>query len=246
MARIRSIKPEFWRDAKVLKLSEGAMLLFIGSWNFCDDDGRMAWDPEQVQVDLFSSKPHLDPEKLAAELVALKQVVIYEVAGVRYYSVVKWGKHQKIDKRSPSRLPPPPNPAESPRIPPKVNEPPALPPTEGKGRDQGVEGKGEKKEQARQTDRGTRFKPGQVIPADWRAAAVEMRPDLNPEATYAAFSDYWVAKAGQFGVKLDWLATWRNWLRKEAGPRPGASGARGAKPAGAVDFAKGVGANGEF
>jgi len=29
----------------------------------------------------------------------------------------------------------------------------------------------------------------------------------------ARFSDYWQGKAGQAGVKADWHATWRNWLR---------------------------------
>ena len=26
--------------------------------------------------------------------------------------------------------------------------------------------------------------------------------------------DYWCAKPGADGTKLDWEATWRNWLRK--------------------------------
>ncbi|WP_207207357.1 hypothetical protein [Xylanimonas protaetiae] len=39
----------------------------------------------------------------------------------------------------------------------------------------------------------------------------------------AAFIDYWRAQPGQKGVKLDWVATWRNWLRRETetgGTRP--------------------------
>ena len=32
----------------------------------------------------------------------------------------------------------------------------------------------------------------------------------------AKFRDHWIAKAGQAGVKLDWQATLRNWLRKSA------------------------------
>ncbi|MEP0149991.1 hypothetical protein [Roseibium sp.] len=31
----------------------------------------------------------------------------------------------------------------------------------------------------------------------------------------AKFLDYWRSKPGQAGVKLDWLATWRNWIRSE-------------------------------
>lgn len=37
-------------------------------------------------------------------------------------------------------------------------------------------------------------------------------------AVYARFSDFWIAKPGKEGVKLDWLATWRNWVRNEKAP----------------------------
>ena len=33
------------------------------------------------------------------------------------------------------------------------------------------------------------------------------------------FRDYWVARPGREGVKLDWRATWRNWVRREAETR---------------------------
>lgn len=39
---------------------------------------------------------------------------------------------------------------------------------------------------------------------------------LHTKQTYAKFRDYWIAKPGQAGVKLDWPATWRNWCRAEA------------------------------
>lgn len=39
MARIRTIKPEFWTAEQVMELSRDARLLFIGMWNFCDDAG---------------------------------------------------------------------------------------------------------------------------------------------------------------------------------------------------------------
>jgi hypothetical protein len=28
------------------------------------------------------------------------------------------------------------------------------------------------------------------------------------------FRDYWSAKAGKDATKLDWVATWRNWMRE--------------------------------
>jgi hypothetical protein len=35
------------------------------------------------------------------------------------------------------------------------------------------------------------------------------------------FRDYWLAKAGAHARKVDWLATWRNWVRNERAPPPG-------------------------
>jgi len=49
---------------------------------------------------------------------------------------------------------------------------------------------------------------------------------LRPERVLievAKFKDYWRATPGQKGVKLDWPATWRNWVRsaldRQGGPR---------------------------
>jgi hypothetical protein len=35
------------------------------------------------------------------------------------------------------------------------------------------------------------------------------------QATWATFHDYWISCPGSKGVKTDWLATWRNWCRRE-------------------------------
>ena len=43
MARIRTIKPEFWEDEDVGRLSPMARLLFIGSWSLADDEGLLTW-----------------------------------------------------------------------------------------------------------------------------------------------------------------------------------------------------------
>lgn len=76
-----------------------------------------------------------------------------------------------------------------------------------------------KKEQARQRSRGSRLLIAD-LPVDWRVWCEQERPDLNPPAVWAAFHDFWIAKAGKDGVKLDWQATWRNWVRNEK-RRPG-------------------------
>jgi len=64
------------------------------------------------------------------------------------------------------------------------------------------------------TTRGTRF-PHENQPEPWKQFCLETRPDLDPSATFDRCRDYWIAQPGQRGVKRDWDATWRNWVRNE-------------------------------
>lgn len=63
--------------------------------------------------------------------------------------------------------------------------------------------------------RGTRLDPDCLLSAEWAEFCREKRPDLVPREVFESFRDYWIAKAGQAGVKLDWDATWRNWVRSQ-------------------------------
>jgi len=53
MARNRIIKPEFWADAKVGRLSFGARLLYIAMWNFADDYGIISASPRVFAETFF-------------------------------------------------------------------------------------------------------------------------------------------------------------------------------------------------
>ena len=58
--------------------------------------------------------------------------------------------------------------------------------------------------------------------------------DLDWEATHALsvfekFRDYWIAQPGVKGRKSDWLATWRNWCRKESADEQKAVARNGGK-----------------
>jgi uncharacterized protein YdaU (DUF1376 family) len=63
--------------------------------------------------------------------------------------------------------------------------------------------------------RGSRLSPDFCLTDEWKDFCQQDRPDLNPSKVFETFKDYWVAKAGQQGVKLDWFATWRNWVRSQ-------------------------------
>lgn len=60
--------------------------------------------------------------------------------------------------------------------------------------------------------RSTRFDL-QEMPDDWFDFCKQKRPELNPRETFDAFRDYWIAQPGSKGLKADWTATWRNWIR---------------------------------
>jgi hypothetical protein len=62
--------------------------------------------------------------------------------------------------------------------------------------------------------KGTRFALS-TLPDEWSQICRSLRKDLHPESTFDRFRDYWIAQPGSKGVKLDWLATWRNWCRNE-------------------------------
>lgn len=57
--------------------------------------------------------------------------------------------------------------------------------------------------------RGTRLpKDFEPLPEPDAEQGIDRRKEL------LSFRDYWTAKPGKDGVKLDWQATWRNWARK--------------------------------
>lgn len=116
MPRIRSIKPDFWTDEKVVELSAFARLLFIGLWNLVDDEGRMEFSPLRVKMQIFPAD-NLDISELFGEIRGKKLVDVYTVDGQEFLSVKNFSKHQKIDKRTASKFPPPPN---SPELPQKT------------------------------------------------------------------------------------------------------------------------------
>ena len=81
--------------------------------------------------------------------------------------------------------------------------------------------KSESKSQEQVRSRGSRLPNDWMLPPEWRVWAQQERPDLNVDREAASFADHWHAKAGADGVKLDWEATWRNWIRRafmHAGP----------------------------
>ncbi len=111
MARIRTIKPEFWTSEQVMDCSTNARLLFIGLWNFCDDAGRMAASAKRMKASVFPSDDFTsdDVRRMIDELSANGLIGLYVVDGIEYLYVTGW-HHQKIDRPQKSKIPDPPDP----------------------------------------------------------------------------------------------------------------------------------------
>jgi uncharacterized protein YdaU (DUF1376 family) len=70
-------------------------------------------------------------------------------------------------------------------------------------------------EPVKKMQRGTRLPADCLLPPDWFEFCKQERPDLVPRQVFDEFRDYWIAQPGQKGVKTDWNATWRNWVRRQ-------------------------------
>ena len=112
MARIRTIKPEFWTSDQVVSVSPLARLLFIGLWNFADDKGVHPASPLRIKLQIFPGD-NIKEEKikeLLKELLSNNLLTIYEAEGKPYFFITGW-HHQKIAKKT-AKYPPPPAPVQ--------------------------------------------------------------------------------------------------------------------------------------
>lgn len=111
MARIRSIKPEFFSHEGLAATSAHARLLAIGLLTLADCEGRLRWVPMQVHAQVFPWEAMVKIEVLLGELISCGYVVHWEHDGKRYVAVVNFRKHQRLSGKEAeyeSRLPEPP------------------------------------------------------------------------------------------------------------------------------------------
>lgn len=99
MARIRTIKPEFWTSEQVAECSPIARLLFVGMWNFADDGGVHPASYKRLRMEVFPGDSFSDAQirDLVNELKSARLIFEYTSQGQSYWHITGW-KHQKIDK----------------------------------------------------------------------------------------------------------------------------------------------------
>jgi hypothetical protein len=77
-SRARLVRPDFFTDETIGKLSHAARLMYVGTWTLADDDGYLDWSLRQVALELFGYDRGRDRlvARLAHELVEAGRITL--------------------------------------------------------------------------------------------------------------------------------------------------------------------------
>ena len=102
MARIRTIKPEFFRHEALFEIERKSglplRLAFAGLWTAADRDGRFKWRPRQLKLDVLPYD-EANFEAVLSELVSGGFVIKYVIDGDAFGVIPSWTRHQVINNR---------------------------------------------------------------------------------------------------------------------------------------------------
>lgn len=230
MARTRDIKPGFFKNPELVETPFECRLLFIGLWLLADRDGKGEDAPKKIRMEIFPAD-NVDCDAAMQALAAkhdrqgVPLVVRYEVEGQHYYWLPGFSKHQKPHPREvASAIPDPPE--------------HILKALQGDLFQTKVVASPAGSSLSSLPSRPSPPESATRLPKDWEpnedfiGAAVAMFEGggawtrEHALRIAAAFRDYWIAKSGKDATKTDWLATWRNWVRREGPMREQRGSAR--------------------
>lgn len=114
MARIRYLKPDFFKDEDLAEHPFWIRLLFAGLWNIADKKGRLEDRIKRIKIDVFPYD-NVDIEKGLQELSKPKNgsrkpfILRYDINGDKFIQIVNWDKHQRPHHtEQESKIPPAP------------------------------------------------------------------------------------------------------------------------------------------
>ena len=100
MARIRYLKPEFFKDEDLAEFPFEVRLFYAGLWCQADKKGRLLDRAKRLKVEIFPYDD-VDVDKFLEMLARPKAssgepfIYRYEVDGQAYIKIIKWHDHQK-------------------------------------------------------------------------------------------------------------------------------------------------------
>lgn len=215
MARIRTIKPDFFLDEDLAKLSASHRLAFIGLWTQADREGRLEDRPKMLEAVLFPWD-EVDFEAILCDL-SPKFLHRYETGGKRYIQIVQFAKHQRPHMReAESTIPAEGKAKAQPRQCSSTIKAGPGPLDKGKGKE--GNGEGAMSVEADDFDEFYRLYPRKVSPADARKAWSKLAPSSELRATIMAaiksqrLNPDWARGDGKF---IPYPASWINGRRWE-------------------------------
>ncbi len=146
-----------------------------------------------------------------AELIETKQLFVSKNFIDKQWNLLNWDKRQFVSDSSTMRVR---KYRDKKKQPSNANE--TLQKRQSNAIDTDTDTESNKKEKK---TLGKRLANDFTFPIEWEQFCQQTRPELSPVQTFDKFKDYWIAQAGQKGVKLDWFATWRNWVRNTNAPK---------------------------
>jgi hypothetical protein len=205
MARIRTIKPEFFTSDDTCSLSPLARLLYVGLWCEADREGRFVWAPRTFKR-RYLPEDDCQIDALCEELRDAGLVVTY---GDTLAYIPTFSKHQHVNPReAASTLPPPFDDASCTR--------------QSRVSDAQVGREGKEREGKQSIDcspaEGGKAKRKSMLPDDFEAnperleyARAQDAPD--PADTFARFKLHHQSKGT---LAVDWDKAWQYWCRNES------------------------------
>ncbi|MET8399603.1 hypothetical protein [Streptomyces sp900116325] len=120
MARIRTIKPEFFTSLTIADLSPEQRLTFIGLWTHCDDEGRAVDDARLIKAAVWplDDRAAADIESDLRALTESSLITRYTLNRKPFLAVNGWREHQRINRPTKSRFPAPDQGEQAPTPPP--------------------------------------------------------------------------------------------------------------------------------
>jgi len=98
MARIRTIKPEFFTSEDIVELTPLSRLFYVSLWCESDREGRLIWKPKTFKLRYFPGD-NCDIESMGKELIEAGLIEIYEINGKQYAEIPSFKSHQVINNR---------------------------------------------------------------------------------------------------------------------------------------------------
>lgn len=105
------IKPEFWDDEKLARVSRESRLLFAGLWTYSDDFGVVKGNLGWLQSKIFPYDRDIKAAKFASWIEGLESngfIIPFDADGEKYFYIKNFHKHQNVDHPSKQRNPEPP------------------------------------------------------------------------------------------------------------------------------------------